>query len=62
MISNNIYGTKISIEMIEISIAKKQMEKLYYSGYKDHIQKLNNCVQTNIDKHNLTIFSQDKKR
>ena len=62
MISDNIYGSKISIEMIEISIASKQMEKLYYSGYKEHIQKLNNCVQTNIDKHSvLTNFSQVEK-
>lgn len=49
----NIYGTNIAMERTELMIENKKLKKISLSGFKDYIQKLNNCIDISIEKHRI---------
>jgi hypothetical protein len=52
-ISNDIISVKTGMERTELMIEHKKIKKMYFSGFKDYIQNLNNCIDKSIEKHGI---------
>lgn len=52
-LNNQIYSTKIGMERTVLMIEHKKIKKMYFSGFKDCIQKLSNCIDKSIEKHSI---------
>jgi hypothetical protein len=51
--TNHAHGRKIGMERTELMIEHKKIKKMYFSGFKDYTQKLNNCIDKSIEKHGI---------
>jgi hypothetical protein len=51
--TNHTHGRKIGMERTELMIEHKKIKKMYFSGFKDYIQNLNNCIDKSIEKHGI---------
>ena len=51
--SHQIISTKMGMERTELMIEHKKIKKMYFSGFKDYIQKLNNCIDESIEKNSM---------
>lgn len=51
--TNHAHGRKIGMERTELMIEHKKIKKMYFSGFKDYMQKLNNCIDKSIEKHGI---------
>lgn len=52
-LTHRIYSTKLGMERTELMIEHKKIKKMYFSGFKDCIQKLNNFIDKSIEKHSF---------
>jgi hypothetical protein len=52
--TNHAHGRKIGMERTELMIEHKRIKKMYFSGFKDYIQKLNTCIDKSIEKNSMT--------
>lgn len=52
-LTHQIDSTKIGMERTELMIEHKKIKKMYFSGFKEYIQKLSNCIDKSIEKHSI---------
>jgi len=59
-ISNDIISLKTGMERTELMIEHKKIKKMYFSGFKDYIQNLNNCIDKSIEKNSVNCYIDPK--
>jgi hypothetical protein len=59
-ISNDIISVKTGMERTELMIEHKKIKKMYFSGFKDYIQNLNNCIDKSIEKNSVNCYIDPK--
>ena len=59
-ISNDIVSVKTGIKRTELMIEHKKIKKMYFSGFKDSIQNLNNCIDKSIEKNSMNCYIDPK--
>jgi hypothetical protein len=59
-ISNDIISVKTGMERTELMIEHKKIKKMYFSGSKDYIQNLNNCIDKSIEKNSVNCYIDPK--
>jgi hypothetical protein len=59
-ISNDIISVKTGMERTELMIEHKRIKKIYFSEFKDYIQKLNTCIDKSIEKNSMTCYIDPK--
>jgi len=59
-ISNDIISVKTGMERTELMIEHKRIKKMYFSGFKDYIQKLNTCIDKSIEKNSVNCYIDPK--
>jgi hypothetical protein len=59
-ISNDIVSVKTGIKRTELMIEHKKIKKMYFSGFKDYIQNLNNCIDKSIEKNSMNCYIDPK--
>jgi len=59
-ISNDIISVKTGMERTELMIEHKKIKKMYFSGFKNYIQNLNNCIDKSIEKNSVNCYIDPK--
>lgn len=58
--THQIISTKMGMERTELMIEHKKIKKMYFSGFKDYIQKINNCIDKSIEKNSMNCYIDPK--